>query len=212
MINNEKIIDFTENCPQKIINGNLDLQDFNYFMTHSDNSEYKKLYYSNVFDVIDRKVFDENLNQRNIDVLSYGMDNLNIYLIEKIINFNSFLKKYEGVSVKKKFENEEVLNFIKENDEFTFLLTLISNDFYKRFLKNIRLKSIADVEVYINFLFLFLFFIIFILSLIFLFVIFPKANKLQKQIIVTIQLLNMIPIEVISEINSIREYLNKLSR
>lgn len=52
--------------------------------------------------------------------------------------------------------------------------------------------------------------ILFVLS--FFLIIYPKANEMQKQIIVTIQLLNMIPIEVISGINSIRNYLSYLSR
>ena len=173
---------------------------------------YKKLYYSDVFEVIEREKFDKNLSEKNISVLKYGMVNLNIYLIEQIIKYNSFLKKFDNMNNENKFQKKEILNFVKENDDFTLMLTLVSNTFYKKFLKDIRLKSVDNVEVYINFLFLFLFFIIIILSLIFLFVIFPKANKLQKQIIVTIQLLNMIPIEVISEINSIRDYLNKLSR
>lgn len=77
---------------------------------------------------------------------------------------------------------------------------------------NGRTEMQEDVDTFKRILLTLLVIYIFLLFFFYIFGIYPNASKLNTEIKITIKMLNMIPLNVILEISSIRNYLYKLAK
>lgn len=151
-----------------------------------------------------------DLYTRPCRTLTYkGIHNFEIWHFEsfnidyRLLSTNNFIIT-NNTDPSLETDNNEVIDLFYVSRE-------IIADLYAKLMSQIRVHITDTSKLYTEILIIFLVFLGLLMLYLFTKIIYPLGNKLKSNIVTTIRLLNMIPVSVISQIKSIREYLTEIS-
>lgn len=205
LLNGSHSIDFGRDCVQRIVDARFANQEFELFITKANNTftqKYVNVTYTNPCTFLNSTLYPD-CGVRNSGLFSKGTTMFQTYLFHhlaaSISNFN---------------RNGTIYPYGNNSETLQILETLradyhgLNGNVSLAIMDEIRTLSSSNNQLVILFIIFFTLCCLLLLAL----VLVPNANDFKTRIVITIKLLNMIPLNVISEIKTIRNYLMKILR